>query len=116
VIGAQPLDEAPVARRAHVGDDDVIEGALLGAATGKTKLESHCGCPVLLSLVSTENYFLRPSPGRPGKRGAPPPSPGRPGPPAALSSALTSLGRAFWPAGAAPAPASACNCAGSMPA
>src|SRR5258708_10771410 len=44
VIGADLLDEAAVARAARVGDDDRVEGALLGAAACQSDLESH-GCP-----------------------------------------------------------------------
>jgi hypothetical protein len=32
---AEPLDEAAVTRKARVGDDDVIDRALLGAGTGE---------------------------------------------------------------------------------
>ena len=41
VVGADLLDEAAVARRAGIGDDDVVVGALLGAGAGKADLESH---------------------------------------------------------------------------
>jgi hypothetical protein len=33
---AEPLDEAAVARKARVGDDDVIDRTLLGAGAGET--------------------------------------------------------------------------------
>src|SRR6201993_1602293 len=33
IVEADALDEAPVARHARVGDDDVVEGAVLGSAT-----------------------------------------------------------------------------------
>ena len=39
IIGADLFDEAAVAGRVAVGDDDRIVGALLGAATGETDLE-----------------------------------------------------------------------------
>src|SRR6202030_2750948 len=39
VVGAHLFDEAAVARRMAVGDDDRIVGALLGAATGETDLQ-----------------------------------------------------------------------------
>ncbi|MNL62073.1 hypothetical protein D3C87_1860610 [compost metagenome] len=42
IEGAQLFDETAVARRTGVGNDDVVEGALLGAATGKANLECHC--------------------------------------------------------------------------
>jgi hypothetical protein len=32
---AEPLDEAAVARKARVGNDDVIDGALLGACASE---------------------------------------------------------------------------------
>ena len=38
VEGTQLLDEAAVARRTGVSDDDVVEGALLGASAGKAEL------------------------------------------------------------------------------
>jgi hypothetical protein len=41
VPGAQLLDEATVARRAHVGDHDLVVGALLGARTGQTDFQCH---------------------------------------------------------------------------
>src|SRR3954451_2827377 len=43
VVGADLLDEAAVARRARVGDDDGVERALLGATTGKADLQGHDG-------------------------------------------------------------------------
>jgi hypothetical protein len=36
VVEAHALDEAAVAALARVGDDDVVERALLGAATGQS--------------------------------------------------------------------------------
>jgi hypothetical protein len=39
VVVTHALDVATVARTALVGHDDVIEGALLGAATGKADLD-----------------------------------------------------------------------------
>src|SRR5690606_24707846 len=39
VVEAHALDVAAVARAAAVGDDDVVEGALLGAATGEADLD-----------------------------------------------------------------------------
>ena len=48
VVEAHALDVAAVTRAAAVGDDDVVEGALLGAATGKANLD-HCGFSVLPS-------------------------------------------------------------------
>src|SRR5690606_28742402 len=39
VVVAQALDVAAVARAARVGDDDVVEGALLGAAAGEADLD-----------------------------------------------------------------------------
>jgi hypothetical protein len=41
VVAAELLDEAAVARRAAVGDHDVVVGALLGAGTGEADLQSH---------------------------------------------------------------------------
>jgi hypothetical protein len=35
VVGAELLDEPPVARTARVGDDDRVEWPLLGAAAGE---------------------------------------------------------------------------------
>src|SRR5688572_18701238 len=43
VVEADALDRAAVALVALVGDDDVVEGALLGAATGQADLD-HFGC------------------------------------------------------------------------
>src|SRR5688572_3384821 len=43
VVEADALDRAAVALVALVGDDDVVEGALLGAATGQANLD-HFGC------------------------------------------------------------------------
>src|SRR5579872_3429096 len=40
---ADLFDEAAVARRAGVGDDDAIEGALLRAAAGEADFEGHAG-------------------------------------------------------------------------
>src|SRR5690554_3797669 len=57
VVVAQALDVAAVPRTARVGDDDVVERALLGAATGQADLD-HFGC----SCVAQ-------SPGRRGKPG-----------------------------------------------
>ena len=34
VVEADALDEAAIARHARIGDDDVVEGAVLGSATG----------------------------------------------------------------------------------
>src|SRR5690606_34066008 len=39
VVVARALDVAAVARAAVVGDDDVVEGALLGATAGKADLD-----------------------------------------------------------------------------
>src|SRR6476659_10609707 len=39
VVVTQALDVAAVARAAAVGDDDVVEGALLRAAAGKANLD-----------------------------------------------------------------------------
>jgi len=39
VVGADPLDEAPVARAARIRDDDAVERALLGAAAGEPDLQ-----------------------------------------------------------------------------
>src|SRR5450830_189231 len=39
VVAADLLDELAVARRVRVGDDDVVVGALLGAAAGQTNLQ-----------------------------------------------------------------------------
>ena len=41
VVGAELLDEAAVARRAAVGDDDAVIRALLGAAAGQANCKSH---------------------------------------------------------------------------
>src|SRR5688572_19570075 len=41
IIGADLLDEAAVPRRAGVGDDDIVVGALLGAGAGETKFQGH---------------------------------------------------------------------------
>ena len=41
VIVADLFDETAIARRARVGDDDVVVGALLGASAGETDLERH---------------------------------------------------------------------------
>ena len=41
IVGAELFDEAAIARRAHVGNDDVVERALGGAGAGETKFESH---------------------------------------------------------------------------
>ena len=52
VVITQALDVAAVTRAARVGDDDVVEGTLLGAATGKANLD-HCDaflcCPVAIA-------------------------------------------------------------------
>src|SRR6266700_1628263 len=42
VVEADALDEAAVAAIAGIGSDDVVEGALLGAAAGKTN-HNHFG-------------------------------------------------------------------------
>ncbi len=34
VVEADALDEAAIARHARIGDDDVVEGAVLGSAAG----------------------------------------------------------------------------------
>ncbi|KAG0776903.1 hypothetical protein G6F22_012241 [Rhizopus arrhizus] len=39
VVEANALDVAAVARAAHVGDDDVVERTLLGAAAGQSNLD-----------------------------------------------------------------------------
>src|SRR4249919_2214886 len=49
VVETQALDVAAVARAAAVGDDDVVEGALLRATAGKADLDHGAGFPVLPS-------------------------------------------------------------------
>src|SRR3974377_2181091 len=72
---AEPLDEAAVARRAAVSDDDVIEWPLLGSGAGHANDERHFSFPFKLS-----DHFFFPRPGRPSNPGNfPPPGPGRPG-------------------------------------
>src|SRR3546814_127208 len=41
VVAAEPLDEAAVARRGRLGDDDPIKRALLRAAAGEANLQGH---------------------------------------------------------------------------
>src|SRR3989339_39577 len=48
VVETHAFDVAAVARAAAVGDDDMVEGTLLGAATGKANLD-HCSFSVLPS-------------------------------------------------------------------
>jgi len=50
IEGADPLDEAAVARHARVGDDDAIERPLLGAAAGETDFQGH-GFPFLTAEI-----------------------------------------------------------------
>ena len=45
IVGPDLLDEAAVARRALVGDDDPVEGPLLGAAPRQSDLHCHCSVP-----------------------------------------------------------------------
>src|SRR3974390_882337 len=49
---AEPLDEAAVARRAAVSDDDVIEWPLLGSGAGHANDERHFSFPFKLSVTS----------------------------------------------------------------
>ena len=49
VVETHALDVAAVTRAAAVGDDDVVEGALLGAAAGKADLDHGAVFPVLPS-------------------------------------------------------------------
>src|SRR5690606_37632669 len=92
IEGADLLDEAAVARRTGVSNDDLVERALLGATTGQADLEGHSFFLGSVDLIE-RGYFFLPKPGRPGKRG--PPRPGKAGPPEDLRSALTSLGNAL---------------------
>src|SRR5690606_18587926 len=55
VEGAELFDEAAIAGRTGVSNDDVIEWALLGATTGETELEGHFG---ILELSLVERLFL----------------------------------------------------------
>src|SRR3954464_3036550 len=76
---AETLDEAAVAGETRVGDDHVIDGALLGAGTGETDDGGH---GILLKFCSFEcemsgsRYFFFPRPGKPPSPG----SVGLPGP------------------------------------
>ena len=56
VVGADLLDELAVARRVRVGDDDVVVGALLGAAAGQTDLQ-HFG----LFLIEVSSFSGSPA-------------------------------------------------------
>jgi hypothetical protein len=38
---AETLDEAAIAREARIGDDDVVDGTLLGACTSKADHDGH---------------------------------------------------------------------------
>src|SRR6476619_99706 len=49
VVEPEALDVAAVARAAAVGDDDVVEGALLRAAAGEADLDHGAEFPVLPS-------------------------------------------------------------------
>ena len=53
---AEPLDEAAVARRAGVGDHDVIDRPLLGAGAGEADFERHFSFPFFteISVVPAE--------------------------------------------------------------
>src|SRR5512142_2291780 len=42
IVEADALDEAPVAWHARVGDDDVVEGAVLGSAAGHANDDHLC--------------------------------------------------------------------------
>src|SRR5690606_37174177 len=54
VVETQALDGATVALVAAVGDDDVVEGALLGAAASQSDLD-HCAvCSVVLGGPAPE--------------------------------------------------------------
>src|SRR5690606_8955003 len=90
VVRTDALDDAAVTRRAGVGDDDVVVGALLGA--GASQADLYCHCFGLSSLGGLRSYFFLP--GRPGNPGSPgnfdPPSPGSPGMPP-VPPCLTSL-------------------------
>src|SRR5205085_6311452 len=68
------LDEAAIAGRVAVGDDDRIEGALLGAAAGEANSQ-HFSSVLLGSSFSSGDQFFLPNgkPERPG-RPLPPPS------------------------------------------
>src|SRR5690606_14518488 len=57
VVGADLLDEAAVARRARVGDDDAVERALLGARAGHADLQGHAISPFssVLTADAAEN-------------------------------------------------------------
>jgi hypothetical protein len=45
IVESQTFDEATVTTIAGVGDDQIVKGALLGAAARKTN-DDHCLCPV----------------------------------------------------------------------
>src|SRR5688572_28671310 len=61
VVEAEALDRAAIALVALVGDDDVVEGALLGAATGQANLD-HFG------VLWGYGWSGRGQLGRPGSR------------------------------------------------
>src|SRR5665213_1077640 len=89
---AEPLDEAAVARRATVGDDDMIDRPLLGAGAGETNDERHLLSSFRLNDRTTARgcaYFFFPRPGKlggkfgkpgtlPGMFGGKLPAPGNP--------------------------------------
>ena len=41
IVGADPFDEPAVPGRAGIGDNDAVERAFLGAASGKTNANGH---------------------------------------------------------------------------
>src|SRR4249919_3391232 len=93
VVEPQALDVAAVARAAAVGDDDVVEGALLRATAGKADLDHGAGFPVLPSRRTCRGkpaiLSQSPGPGEPaGLARTPSPPENRPqGPVAPAASA-----------------------------
>src|SRR5690606_24820561 len=75
VVEAHALDVAAVAGAAAVGDDDVVEGALLGAATGEADLDHD-----VFGVAQLPGWQGKPAiigdPAAPQKLRRPPPRPG----------------------------------------
>src|SRR5690348_15836119 len=46
IVEADALEEAPVARHPRIGDDDIVEGAVLGSAAGHVNDYHLVSCPV----------------------------------------------------------------------
>src|SRR6185312_5212191 len=58
IVEADALDEAPVARHARVGDDDVVEGAVLGSAAGHAN-DDHFRSPAPLITGNVATVRLK---------------------------------------------------------